>query len=236
VAKAGSVRVSKRTRTEVERPIRYRRYEYLFLIVCEDEKTEPYYFRQFEELIPDETLYLRRVGAGLDPLGVIERAHTEREQLAAEFKREVDETWVVFDKDDADKGPGKTRRFLEALRIAASNTFHLAFSNEVFELWLLLHLAEVAPTAPIPRADIYAQLEHTLRQHAAYSAFQYAHGRIDVVDAVRHVGDEAAASQRAEALAVHHQATPPLQANPSTQVHKLVKRLRELIAYYGYEK
>jgi hypothetical protein len=121
VAKAGSVRVSKRTRTEVERPIRYRRYEYLFLIVCEDEKTEPYYFRQFEELIPDETLYLRRVGAGLDPLGVIERAHTEREQLAAEFKREVDETWVVFDKDDADKGPGKTRRFLEALRIAASN-------------------------------------------------------------------------------------------------------------------
>lgn len=236
MAKAGSVKASKRTRTEVERPIRHRRYEYLFLIVCEDQKTEPYYFRQFEELIPDETLYLRPVGAGLDPLGVVERAHTEREQLGAEFKREVDETWVVFDKDDADKEPGKTRRFEEALRIAASNTFYLAFSNEVFELWLLLHLAEVAPNVPIPRADIYAQLEHALRQHAAYSAFQYVHGRIDVVDAVLQVGDEAVAIQRAEALVAHHNVTPLLQANPSTKVHELVQRLRELIIYYGYGK
>lgn len=234
MAKPGSVKAGKRTRTEVERPIRHRKYEYLFLIVCEDQSTEPYYFGTFQQQIPPETLYLRPVGAGLDPLGVVERARAERDALAEEFRRTVDETWVVFDKDDADQVPGKTARFHEALEQAATESFRLAFSNEVFELWLLLHLTDVSPAAPLPRADIYAQLEQELRKHAAFSSFQYAHGKKDVVDAVLQAGDELVARQRAEALATAHAGRPLLAANPSTQVHLLVKSLREWIAYYGY--
>nr|WP_262906256.1 RloB family protein [Hymenobacter terricola] len=206
------------------------------MIVCEDGKTEPYYFSRFEKEIPLETMFLRHVGTGLDPLGVVERACTERDQLAAEFKRTVDETWVVFDKDDADKEPGKTNRFHQALRLAADNEFRLAFSNEVFELWLLLHLTAIAPTTPIPRGDIYAQLEQELQKHTAFSTFNYVHGKKDVVDAVLLVGNEQAAMQRAEALATAHVGKTTLESNPSTQVHLLVKELRKWIAYFGYEK
>lgn len=218
------------------RPIRHRRYQYLFLIVCEDGQTEPYYFSRFGPEIPPETLYLRPVGAGLDPLGVVARATLERDQLAAEFNRTVDETWVVFDKDDADKEPGKIKRFHEALRQADEQKFKLAFSNEVFELWLLLHLTDVDPAAPIPRAAIYAQLEHELRQFPALRTFQYVHGKKDVVDAVLQAGSEQAAIQRAKALAVVHTGKPPLAANPSTQVYELAETLRSWIAFFGYRK
>ncbi|SFD18392.1 hypothetical protein SAMN05518672_101929 [Chitinophaga sp. CF118] len=46
----------------IERPVRFKKYEYLFLIVCEDQKTEPEYFQQFADALPAETLYLKSVG------------------------------------------------------------------------------------------------------------------------------------------------------------------------------
>ncbi|AMR25595.1 hypothetical protein A0257_23215 (plasmid) [Hymenobacter psoromatis] len=179
-------------------------------------------------------MYLRPVGAGLDPQGVVERACTERDQLAEEFNRTVDETWVVFDKDDADLSPGKKARFHAALKLAADNKFQLAFSNEVFELWLLLHLADVSHDEAIPRATIYAQLEQEVRKHDAFSTFQYIHGKKDIVDAVMQVGSEQDAIYRAKVLALAHIGKELLNTNPSTQVYKLVETIRNWIAFFGY--
>ena len=53
-----------------QRPIRLKRYAYLFLIVCEDQKTEKDYFESFKLAFPERTVYLRTVGTGLDPKGV----------------------------------------------------------------------------------------------------------------------------------------------------------------------
>ena len=47
-----------------KRPIRLRKYPHLFLIVCEDGNTEPYYFKTFAKLFPEETVFLRAVGTG----------------------------------------------------------------------------------------------------------------------------------------------------------------------------
>jgi hypothetical protein len=235
VAKSGKVNVSKKTQGETERPLRYHVYKYLILIVCEDGRTEPYYFQQFVQEIPPETMHLHPVGAGLDPQGVVERACIERDELAARFRRSVDETWVVFDKDDADRDEGKKRRFIEALRLAEENNFRLAFSNEVFELWLLLHLTDVEAIAPIPRTDIYTRLGEELRKHPTYQHFQYAHGKVDIIDAIRAVGDESAAIQRAQALAATHTDKELLAMNPSTQVHELVRELRAQIQFYSWQ-
>jgi hypothetical protein len=120
-----------------QRPVRIKRYEYLLLIVCEDQKTEKEYFESFRVHFPEKTVYLRTIGTGLDPRGVVERGMAERRQLSSEAEREVDTTWAVFDKDDADLVPAKRERFEEAFRIAGEQKINLAFSNEVFELWLL---------------------------------------------------------------------------------------------------
>lgn len=59
----------------------------MFLIVCEDENTEPAYFRQFKNQIPAETIFSKEVGTGLDQQGVVLRAIEERNKLAAEAKK-----------------------------------------------------------------------------------------------------------------------------------------------------
>lgn len=233
-------RVSRRGRTPAEdkRPVRPKRYQYLFLIVCEDEATEPAYFNSFLDHIPPQTIYLRTVGTGRDPLGVVEQAQIRRDELQAEVGREVNEVWVVFDKDDADMEAGKIIRFNQAEQLIEQEKFQLAFSNEVFELWLLLHLTEVATTPPLPRQEVYRQLSETLRQYDEYHDYQYDHQQAagaEIIRIVQQVGSEEQAIRRAEVLLTSHRNKPLFDTNPSTRVHLLVQSLRSWIAYFGYQ-
>jgi RloB-like protein len=224
-------------KTNFERPIRWRRYGYLFLIVCEDEKTEPAYFHSFVELFPPETVFLRTIGAGRSSLGVVEKALEEKHTLWLESKKEVDETWAVFDKDDADQSPGNTSRFLQAFALGRKKQVHIAYSNEIFELWLLLHLEQVDPTQPMPRKEVYDRLEWAVSQNDGYEGFLYRHGETTVLEFLKNIGNEEMAFSGADLLNAYHlkQGNMPLYANPSTSVNRLVKRLRELLAYYGYD-
>lgn len=126
------------------RPIRWRKYPHLFLIVCEDQKTEPYYFQKFIKDFPNETVFLRAVGTGMSSLGVVEQSLIEKKKLEEESNKLVDEVWAVFDKDDADKSLGNAERFISAFAKAHEYKHNIAYSNEVFELWLLLHIADVS--------------------------------------------------------------------------------------------
>ncbi len=217
-----------------ERPIRFRRYQYLFLIVCEDENTEPLYFKNFKEQIPNETIYLRHVGTGRDAKGVVEEALKERDKLSIEAKKEVDVVWAVFDKDDADENDTKIQRFTDAFNIAETNKIKAAYSNEAFELWLLLHLTDV-DTVPLPRKTIYHLLQMHIQQHKNYTTFQYIHGNGDILTIIHEIGNQQEAIRRAESLLQKHKGKKPIHANPSTHVHLLVKELLQWIAYFSYK-
>jgi len=219
-----------------ERPIRYRRYKYLFLIVCEDEKTEPSYFNEYLSDITADTIYLKPIGAGRDPKGVVERAIIERDILAQEAKREVDEVWVVFDKDDADENEKKTKNFYDAFQIAATENFEVAFSNEVFELWLLLHFTDVDKEVPLPRNEIYERLKHLFQEIPEYANYEYDHKVIDkrTIEIIFKVGDRESAIKRAQILFDYHKDSEPIKANPLTKVHILVQTLLDWIKYFSY--
>lgn len=220
------------TKDKDKRPVRWRKYPHLFLIVCEDEKTEPYYFNQFIGCFPEETVFLRTVGTGNSSLGVVERSEIERNTLASESNKIVDEVWVVFDKDDAEKSPGNTERFIQAFKKAKELNHKVACSNEVFELWLLLHLSGVDASKELPRKEIYAQLNNLGKSFIP--EFEYEHGNTNIVDLVFRFGDEGSAIERAIAIFKLKDDVQPIHANPSTTVHILIKRLRELITYYNY--
>jgi hypothetical protein len=112
-----------------------------------------------------------------------QKTKKERDDLLKEAGKNVDEVWAVFDKDDAEKSPGSTRRFAEAFEIAQKEAIEIAYSNEVFELWLLLlHFIEVNPAAPIPRADIYISLETAIKKFPEHQKFAYEHGKTEVVE------------------------------------------------------
>ncbi len=238
MARKGKNKLKTSTRPEEKRILGFRRFDQLFLIVCEDENTEPTYFRQFSDLLPDlpeSTLFVRCVGTGLDPFGVVQRAVKERNLLAREAKREVDYTWAVFDKDDADENEAKRKRFVDAFELAKKENINIALSNEVFEVWLLLHLTDLSSASPIPRATIYEQLQIKIRELEGNEDFTYVHGNANILAKIEALGDEAAATERAKALEAHFAATPLIEANPSTQVYQLVELLREWVAYYCWE-
>ena len=218
-----------------QRPVRFRRYQYLFLIVCEDEKTEPTYFRQFEQQIPPDTIFLKTIGTGCDAKGVVEKTLEERDMLSVVAKREVDVTWAVFDTDDAGENLTKVQRFQDAFKIGEENNINLAYSNEVFELWLLLHLTAIDSRTPLPRVEVYRLLQEHVRRHPGFPDFEYEHGNIKILETLHAVGTQDKAIERAAALLKQHKSREPINANPSTKVHLLVQDLLSWIQYYSYE-
>lgn len=227
-------KLNQQPKEELKRPIRIKRYEYIFLIVCEDQKTEKEYFDRFRQYFPERTVYLRTIGSGLDPKGVVERSILEREALAKEAEKEVDVVWAVFDKDDANINDGKKQRFYDAFQIAGIQKIKLAFSNEVFEVWLLLFLTNLSAEKPLHRKEIYAMLQSEIRKREEFNDFVYEHGNTNILDIIAKIGDEKLADQYADTLLKTHGEKGPIEMNPCTMVHFLVREIRGWIRYYSY--
>lgn len=236
MARKGKLKL-KTKKEKVTRPLRLKQYQYLFLIVCEDQKTEPSYFGEFQKQIPQDTLYLKPVGTGLDPLGVVKKAIQEKQDLEELAKREVDCVWVVFDKDDADENNTKTQKFTEALKIAKKHSFKVAYSNEVFELWLLIHFIDVDENKPLPRKEVYDLLRTEFKKVPGYASYTYDHYKPDpkTIEIVLKAGDQDKAKSRAESLLAHHSKKAPIDANPSTRVHLLRGEIQEWIEYFSFK-
>ncbi len=94
------------------------------LIVCEGENTEPSYFRQFRL----STATVKAIGEGYNTVSLVNRGV----QIAS--KRRYDQVWCVFDKDDF-----SINDFNNAIQIAKANNFGVAYSNQAFEYWMILH-------------------------------------------------------------------------------------------------
>lgn len=223
----------------IERPSRSRKYTYYILIVCEDERTEPDYFarykQRFLEILPKETVYLRPIGSGRNSLGVVEYAKTQRDILFEESGKEIDQTWAVFDKDDLDKTNGNRINFERAFYEANESNIEIAYSNECFELWFLLHFEDVDATETLPRESIYRKLEDAIKREVDPN-FEYKHGDSSIVDIIWQNGDQQKAIIRAKGLNEYHSdnKTSPIEANPNTLIYKLVEELESWYSYYTY--
>ena len=100
-----------------------------FLFVCEGEKTEPDYFKAFRMTAAT----IKAVGQAMNTMTLVNKAISIRE-ADQKRKRVYDQCWVVFDKDDF---PAKD--FNQAIQLAEKNGFRVAYSNQAFEYWFLLH-------------------------------------------------------------------------------------------------
>ena len=218
------------------RPIPVRAYKLFILIVCEDEKTEPYYFDGFKKLFPARTCFIKEVGTGKKPLAIVKHAISEKNSFLLEKKKEYDSVWVVFDVDDEGQNVKTAASFKQALDIAKENSIKVAASNEVFELWLLLHFSDVESSKSMGRKEIYTKIEEAIRLKKGLKSFMYQHGKTTVVDLVRKYGNEGSAMRRARGLETFNAKRNILAANPSTQMHHLVKFLREWVQYFSIKK
>jgi RloB-like protein len=178
-----------------------------FLIVCEGEKTEPNYFRSFPVSTRPE---VNIVGAGCETISVVNKA------LELSKDKNFDRVWCVFDRDPS---PDKTaQRFNNALQLAKSKGISVAYSNECFEIWYLLHF-NLYSTA-IPRKD-YGKLLTKLLQ------IEYEKNSNDMYNILE--DKQPQAIKHAVKLLDSYDPHNPESDNPATTVHLLVEELNQSI-------
>jgi hypothetical protein len=176
-----------------------------FLIVCEGKKTEPNYFRSFR--VPKNVAEIDVKGVGENPSKLVESAQELKEQ------EEYDQVWCVFDRDD-----WPLEDFNNAIEKAQNQGFNVAYSNEAFELWYVLHF-EFLNTG-ISRKDYLQKLSRLLNR-------RYQKNSAEIYDEL--LGKQPAAIRNAINLLNQYDPLIPAQDNPSTTVHLLVQELNKFV-------
>ena len=118
------LKAQRRKEPSLERPVAELTEKPSILIVCEGENTEPSYFNQFRIT----SAKVKSVGEGYNTVSLVNRA------LVLAQQGNYDQVWCVFDKDDFND-----KDFNTAIQIALANNFGVAYSNQSFEYWLILH-------------------------------------------------------------------------------------------------
>ncbi len=113
--------------TKLERADPKKQKKESFLIVCEGKNTEPSYFEQFKL----STAVITVVGEGYNTLSLVKEAKRLSEKKKGE---KYDQVWCVFDKDDF-----PANNFNQAIALSEKLGFKVAYSNQAFEYWLILH-------------------------------------------------------------------------------------------------
>ena len=188
------------------RPSEFLNQRRRFLIVCEGKKSEPCYLENLARRWRISANVVL-IGAAGDPFNVVKKAE---EQGSTE---DYDETWALFDRDDFDLA-----RLRNAFQYASTHNIRIAFSNESFELWLLLHLRR--QEAAIGRKELIGKLKKQLGE--------YDKGDPTILDQLYRALPDA--YQRANILAKRAQISQHgFEDNPYTGMYKLISALGESV-------
>lgn len=190
------------------------------LIVCEGENTEPSYFNQFRL----SSATVKPVGEGYNTISLVKR------EVQLEKESDYDQVWCVFDKDDFNETD-----FNNALRIAESQNFRVAYSNQSFEYWLILHFDD-HQGGGMHRKDYNSKINELLKpfsvtfdgngsKRVREDFFELLDG-IDLRTQNRRID---LAIARAERNYNHFDHMNPAREESSTTVFKLVKELKKYV-------
>jgi hypothetical protein len=117
-----------------------------FIIFCEDKVSGPVYFKYFET----NKIKINLIGNQKSDLDNVVNAikYGEDNELLAVVSEGLEGTqiWRVFDRDveaAAEQIHLNHIKFNESIKLAADKGFKVAWSNDAFELWVLLHFEDI---------------------------------------------------------------------------------------------
>lgn len=190
------------------------------LLVCEGEKTEPMYFKFLRDrfrLASVEVEIDRESGSA--PISVVDRAIELRDRRAGEATSstvltEYDMVYCIIDVEAPVPHPSLD----QAIDKARGNELVAILSNPCFEYWYLLHFEK---TAALMNSN--EQLIRALKAHVP----SYTKGGSEIHELVFPNTDDAI--RHATQIISEKMYGPNLKnCNPSTHVHLVVKKLKEL--------
>jgi hypothetical protein len=128
-------------------------------IYCNGELAEPLYFQEFKDYLRSRTIIISHNRfKRCSPWELIQKVAIEKKTLTNRKKfivQDGDQCWCVFDVDEY--WHQNSNKFKAAIKLANDNDIILAWSNECFELWYLLHF-QVLQTG-ISRRDYNTKLK-----------------------------------------------------------------------------
>lgn len=193
-----------------------------FLIVCEGINTEPYYFEGFP--VPSKTVVTEGGHGSKSALVRFALAIRDKEKYAG---REV---WCVFDFDvKPDEAATQPADFNNAILQAEQHGMKVAWSNDAFELWFVLHYQTLE--AAVTREELYQILKakwglesfHSVAKTVDFCMGHYGRHEEGVNDASQKL-----AIRRARALHESYLGTQNFADQvPCTTVYLLVEELNK---------
>lgn len=181
-----------------------------FLIVCEGTKTEPNYFRAFQ--VDKNIIEVTVEGAGHVTDSLVEKAIEEKES-AEKQKKPYNQVWCVFDRDS-----NPLQNFNNAIAKARENNIKIAYSNESFELWYILHFEYLQ--SALSRERYIEKLNNVLE-------LRYQKNSENMYNNLK--DKQAQAIRNANKLLHNYNPPNPAKDNPSTTVHLLVNELNKFL-------
>ena len=193
------------------------------LIALEDSKSSRYYFQALvkDKKLAGEVIFARHRGS--NPTKVLDniKKHKTEEQKKRR-KALYEKEWIVIDRDSFDD-------FSSTIKKAKENNICVAFSNESYELWLLLHFQLVSVYTD--RKKLKSQLNKIFLDRFQ---IEYEKSSQDVYLLVRNLQEIAISNAKnlvKQHLLDYGKVDPEI--NPITMIYQLVECLNSL---YSKEK
>jgi hypothetical protein len=210
------------------------------LIVCEGEKTEPNYFKWWSKQIENikttatQSKALASIdvkddfgdkiqveGEGDNTKNLVTKAITLRDKEKVNGKIEYKECWCVFDRDSF---PAKN--YNDAIHMAEAAGFKIAYTNEAFELWYLLHFDYI--NTGVSRK----QYEKMLTERLGKKYKKNDPNMYETLSNHPNTNQQRAIVNAEKLLELYEKDTDYANHNPSTKIHKLVESLNNHVGQF----
>ena len=184
-----------------------------FLIVCEDDKSAPDYFKALRKHFSLSATSIEVAGSGgnTQPIQVVEEAIQRKRRAAGRNSGTVPfaQVWCVIDGDYGDK-------ISNARNKADSQGVELAISTMCFEYWVLLHFEENDKAT----LDCDALVRKLKRKPIP----DYQKGSCDFRDVVKNVRDACKRAEKLRRPGIERGDLPENQ-NPCSEVYRLINEI-----------
>ncbi|MBN1839923.1 MAG: RloB domain-containing protein [Campylobacterales bacterium] len=209
------------------------------IIACEDEASAPTYFKMLvaqlkssRKITPDSFVIANHTNT--HPTGILEDLKSHKCRFSGKTYKDFRHKWIVIDRDKEriNGGGHSTEDFNNALMQTKRLKVEVAYANDAFELWYLLHFNYV--DSAISRDDLLIKVIEKLQARNASKFVQLDKDTIKQADFTKLIFDELHALQETaiknatRLMAFHGESHNPESDNPSIAIHKLVELLNSL--------
>lgn len=126
---------------------------FIFHLFCEDQNGEPLYFEKFDGEGVKIICHRKQKSMFKSLIKTIvkckEDGFLKKTDTGYKLSNEGMSVWCVFDRDkgaNGENGNEADEEFDLVIKNSANQGIQIAWSNDAFELWILLHLMEIEPS------------------------------------------------------------------------------------------